>query len=152
MVQEPWTRKKEGGFITKSHPGYNSHIPFGGTDVRPRVSTFTRKGIGATQFFPPSSGLTSDYCFVKMGSLTFVNVYRAPGTSGTLEPLLRWEVRGHVVVGGDFNSVSQHWQPQTTIQYGNGSQIMEWATAHNMDLVCIVGEPTHRDGNVLDLT
>ena len=152
MVQEPWTRKKEGGFITKSHPGYNSHIPFGGTDVRPRVSTFTRKGIGATQFFPPSSGPTSDYCFVKMGSLTFVNVYRAPGTSGTLEPLLRWVVRGLVVVGGDFNSVSQHWQPQTTIQYGNGGQIMEWATAHDMDLVSIVGEPTHRDGNVLDLT
>ena len=29
---------------------------------------------------------------------------------------------------------------------------MEWATAHNMDLVRTVGEPAHRDGNVLDLT
>lgn len=152
MVQEPWTRKKEGGFITKSHPGYNSRIPFGGTDIRPRAITFTRKGSHATQLFPQLSGPTSDYCFVKMGSLTFVNVYRAPGTSGTLEPLLRWEVRGLVVVGGDFNSVLQHWQLQTTNQYGNGNQIMEWATAHDMDLVSIVGDPTHRDGNVLDLT
>ena len=138
MVQEPWTRKKEGGFITKSHPGYNSHIPFGGIDVRPRVVTFTRKRIQATQLFPSSSGPTSDYCFVKMGGLTFVNVYCAPGTSGTLEPLLRWEIRGLVVVGGDFNSVLQHWQPLTTKQYGNVSQIMELATAHAMDLVSIV--------------
>ena len=41
-----------------------------------------------------------------MTGLTFVNVCRAPGISGTLEPLLWWEVRGLVVVGGDFNSVS----------------------------------------------
>ena len=27
---------------------------------------------------------------------------------------------------------------------------MEWATAHEMDLARIVGEPTHRDENVLD--
>ena len=89
MVQEPWTRKKDGGFITESHPGYNSHILFGGIDIRPRTITFTRKGSYATQLFPPLSGPTSDYYFVKMGGLTFVIEYCAPGTSGTLESLLR---------------------------------------------------------------
>ncbi|CCU74928.1 putative TE1b [Blumeria hordei DH14] len=138
MVQEPWTRKKEEGFIKKSHPDYNRHILFGRTDVLLRAITFTRKGSHATQMFPPSSVPTSDYCFVKMGDLTFVNMYRAPGTS--------------VVVGGDFNSMSQHWQPLTTNQYGNGNQVIEWATAHDMDLVSIVREQTHRDENVLDLT
>ena len=87
-----------------------------------------------------------------MGSLIFVNVYHAPGTNGFLKPLLRWEIRGLVVVGGDFNSVSQHWQPLARNQYGNGNQIMEWAIVHDMYLVSIVGEPTHRDWNVLDLT
>lgn len=27
MVQEPWTMLRDGNFITKSHQGYNSHIP-----------------------------------------------------------------------------------------------------------------------------
>ena len=65
MVQEPWTRKKNGGFIKRSHPGYSGHIPIGGTDIRPRAITFTRKGIHVTQLLSPSSGPTSDYCFVK---------------------------------------------------------------------------------------
>ena len=116
MVQELWTRKKEGGIITKSHPSYNSHIPFGRIDIWPCAITFTRKGGHAIQLSPLSSGPISDYCFVKMGSLTFVNVYRAPGTSGTLELLIRWALRGLVVVEGDFNSVLQHWQPLTANQ------------------------------------
>lgn len=57
-----------------------------------------------------------------------------------------------MVAGGDFNSVSQHWQPLTTNQFDNGNQIMKWASARNIDLVSTVGESAYRDGNLLDLT
>ena len=88
MVQEPWTMLRDENFITKSHPGYNSHIPAGGMRVRPRAITFTRKKLRTTQIFP--SGQTADYFFVLICGITFVNVYRAPGSSGTLEPLIKW--------------------------------------------------------------
>ena len=55
------------------------------------------------------------------------------------------------MVGGDFNSVSRHWQLQTLRQYGSGDQIMEWANSHDMHLATRAGVPTHRSGNVLDL-
>lgn len=134
MVKEPWTMRKDGEFTTKSHPGYNSFIPFGSTKlgIRPRAITFVRRGLSATQISPSSSGQTADYCFVQAAGMTFVNVYRAPGPSGTLEPLLSWQPQGPSLVGGDFNSVSQHWQPMAERQYGNGAQILEWALAHNM--------------------
>lgn len=151
MIQEPWTMCRNGTTITKSHPGYNSHIPFGGEVVRPRAITFTRKGPRATQIFP-STERTADYCFVQTSGLTFVNVYRAPGPSGSLEPLLCWQPQGSTVIGGDFNAVSRHWQPHAQRQYGNGDQILEWDTAHGMEIITTIGEPTHQDGNVLDLT
>ena len=80
-----------------------------------------------------------------------MNVYRALRLSGTLEPILQWVPQGPTVVGGDFNEVSKHWQPQATCQYGNSDQIMEWALALDMQLVTQAGVPTHQDGNVLDL-
>ena len=76
MVQEPWTMKKEGDFIIKSHPGFNVHKPMGEKGARPRAITFTRKCTVATQIFP-YTGKTSDYCFVQVAGLIFVNVYRA---------------------------------------------------------------------------
>ncbi|KAI0995741.1 hypothetical protein K3495_g12439 [Podosphaera aphanis] len=118
--------------------------------VRPRAITFSRKGLRATQIFPTER--TVDYCFVQISGITFVNVYRAPSPTGTLEPLLRWQPQGLTVVGGDFNAVSQHWQPQAQRQYGNCGQILGWATAHGLEMITTIGEPTHRDGNVLDLT
>ncbi|KAI1003955.1 hypothetical protein K3495_g4256 [Podosphaera aphanis] len=101
---------RDGTSITKSHPGYNSHVPFGGERVRSRAITFFRKELRAYQIFPTER--TADYCFVQISGITFVNVYRAPGPTGTLEPLLRWQPPGPTVVGGDFNAVSQLWQPQ----------------------------------------
>ena len=110
MVQEPWTMRRNGDFITKSHTGFDSFVPFGNTAARsrPRAITFVRKGLQAAQISPSSSSQSSDYCFVQVCGLTFVNVYRAPGHSETLEPLLSWQPSGPSVVGGDFNSVSQY--------------------------------------------
>lgn len=150
MLQEPWTIKKGENFITKSHPGYVSHKPIGGNVTRPRAITFTRNGLHASQIFS-SSGQTADYRLVKFSGLMFMNVYRAPRPSGTLEPLLQQAPRGPTIVGGDFNAVSRNWQLQAPRQYGNGDQIIEWATAQDIFLITTAGVPTHRDGNVLDL-
>ncbi len=151
MVQEPWTMQKDGEFITKSHPGYNTYKPMGPVGTRPRAISFVRKGLAATQIFPSPRDQTGDYCFVQVHGVTFVNVYRAPGLNVTLGLLLRWSPSGPAIVGGDFNAVSRHWQPQASRQYGNGDTILEWAAAHDMYLLNPIGKPTHRDGNVLDL-
>lgn len=51
MVQEPWTMRRNGDFITKSHTGFDSFVPFGNTAARsrPRAITFVRKGLQAAQ-------------------------------------------------------------------------------------------------------
>lgn len=116
--------QREGKFTTKSHPGFMCHIPIGALATQPRTFTFTRKGLQATQLFPRGPGQTADYCFVQLENITFLNIYRAPGPSGSLDHMLLWEPQGQVVVGGDFNSVSRHWQPQASRQYGNEDQIM----------------------------
>ena len=110
MIQEPWTMKKGEGFITKSHPGYNSHKPIGRNGTRPRAITFTRKGLHATQIFF-STSQTADYCFVKVSGVMFVNVYRAPRPSGALEPLLQWATIGSTIFGGtltQFQGIGNH--------------------------------------------
>ena len=71
LVQEPWWSER-----TKSHPGFVCHLPFGGTGVRPRAATYTRKNmkeIDAVQIFS-SSTLTGDYCWVIVNGITFMNV------------------------------------------------------------------------------
>lgn len=151
MVQEPWTMRKCGYFTTKSHPGYKSHIPISPTESRPRAITFTMKGIHATQMYTNGPGQTVDYCFVQVSGITIVNVYRAPGPSGTLQPLIQWEPSGPTIIGGDFNAVSRLWQPQASRQYGDGDKIIEWTMKNDIHLINIAGEATHRDGNVIDL-
>ena len=42
------------------------------------------------------------------------------------------------------------WQPSARISYGQGEDIEKWAETHNLSCL-IVGEPTHRAGNTLDL-
>ena len=107
MIQEPWTMQKDGKFTTKSHPGFKCHIHIGALGTRPRAIKFTRKELHATQFFPRGPDQTADYCFFQIENVTFLNVYRAPGPSGSLEPMLLWEPQGQVVIRGDFNSLSR---------------------------------------------
>lgn len=86
MLQEPWTMFRDGHFLSKRHPGYNSHISTGDIRVRLGAITYTRKGLRTTQILP--SGKSADYCFVLTYGITFVIVYCVLGPSGTLEPLM----------------------------------------------------------------
>ena len=63
---------------------------------------------------------------------------------------LNWAPPSRAIVIGDFNSVHWAWQPGAHNTYGQGEEIEEWAGLHNLSCL-IVGEPTHRAGNTLDL-
>lgn len=150
LIQEPlWNKRTK---TTKSHPGYICHIPHGGVDVRPRAVTYTQNSgrvVSATQIFP-STTPTADYCWVLVNGITFFNVYKAPNDSTAIRPIISWEPPRGTVAAGDFNSVHEAWQPNATSPHGQGEQIERWAERH--DLSClIIGEPTHRAGNTLDL-
>lgn len=148
-IQEPsWDRNMKD---TRSHPGYNKHIPHGGVDIRPRAATYTRKSkvITATQTFPCAT-LTGDYCWVVVNGVTFLNVYKAPNNPVSLRPLVDWTPSAKTIAVGDFNSVHKAWQPGATRPHRQGEAIEEWADKHKLSCL-IIGEPTHRAGNTLDL-
>ncbi|KAI0992951.1 hypothetical protein K3495_g15233 [Podosphaera aphanis] len=147
LVQEPWWAG-----CTKSHPYFNRHIPYGGVGTRPRAVTYSRKddrNIHAVQE-SPSSKLTGDYCWVKVNGITFFNVYKAPHDPAAVEPLLEWTPPPRTIAAGDFNSVYWAWQPSATSNYGQGEEIEKWADENGLSCL-ILGEPTHRAGNTLDL-
>ena len=147
LIQEPWWAGQ-----TKSHPFYERHLPFGGEDVRPRAVTYTRlhkTEIVANQTFP-FSFLTGDYCCVLVNDITFLNIYKEPHNISAFQPLLSWTPPLRSVAIGDFNSVHWAWQPGAARSYGQGEEIERWADENNMSCL-IIGEPTHRAGNTLDL-
>ena len=146
LIQEPWWSN-----CTKTHPFYDLYLPFGGDNVRPRAATYIRKDpkrISSSQKHPPSP--TGDYCWVEVNSVMFLNVYKAPHDSTAVHPLLNWTPTSRTVAIGDFNSVYWAWQPTANTFYGQGEEIEKWAEEHNLTCL-IVGEPTHRAGNTLDL-
>ncbi|KAI0992228.1 hypothetical protein K3495_g15958, partial [Podosphaera aphanis] len=150
LIQEPlWQKRAK---TTKSHPGYTSHIPCGGIDIRPRAVTYTRKCervVSATQIFPCATP-TGDYCWVVVNGITFFNIYKAPNNPNAFQPIVNWAPSQNSVIAGDFNSVHEAWQPNTTSPHGQGEQIERWAERHHLSCL-IIGEPTHRAGNTLDL-
>ncbi|KAI1007859.1 hypothetical protein K3495_g371 [Podosphaera aphanis] len=111
-------------------------MPYGGVDVRPHAVTYTR--------------LTGDYCWVKVNGITFLNVYKEPLNSSAVEPLLEWNPPSQTIAAGDFNSVYWAWQTSARSFYGQGEEIERWADKHGLSCL-ILGEPTHRAGNTLDL-
>ena len=147
LIQEPWWSRH-----TKSHPYFDRHIPLTNNNKRPRAVTYTKKdpkNIHAMQIFPHSE-TTGDYCWVVINNITFLNVYKAPQDPAAVQPLLSWIPPAETVAAGDFNSVHWVWQPGVTRSYGQGEEIEIWAEMHNLSSL-VIGEPTHRAGNTLDL-
>ncbi|POS88253.1 hypothetical protein EPUL_000078 [Erysiphe pulchra] len=147
LVQEPWWVGQ-----AKSHPFFERHPPFGGENVRPRAVTYTRIHeieIIANQIFPFSC-LTGDYCCVSVNGKIFLNVYKEPHNFPAAQPLISWTPPPRSVVIGDFNSVYWAWKPGAARSYGQGEEIERWAEEKNISCL-IIGEPTHRAGNALDL-
>ncbi|POS87972.1 hypothetical protein EPUL_001014 [Erysiphe pulchra] len=100
--------------------------------------------------FDESGGPTGDYRWVSINGITFLNVYKAPHDPSAVRPLLRWIPPLWLVTIGDFNSVHRAWKPGATNTYGHGDEIERWAERFNLSCL-IIGQPTHRAGNTLDL-
>ncbi|KAI0999025.1 hypothetical protein K3495_g9170 [Podosphaera aphanis] len=146
-IQEPWWSER-----TKSHPYFDRQVPYGGTNVRPRAVTYTKKNsteISAIQIFPTASP-TGDYCWAVVNNITFLNVYKTPHDPVAMQPLLSWNPPPISVIAGDLNSVYSAWQPGVVSCYGQGEEIESWTERHNLSCL-IVGEPTHRARNTLGL-
>ncbi|KHJ33235.1 putative eka-like protein [Erysiphe necator] len=80
----------------------------------------------------------------------FLNVYKAPHDPSAVQSLLDWKPTLKTIAIGDFNSVYWAWKPSANSYYGQGEEIERWAEKYNLTCL-IVGEPTHRVGNTLDL-
>ncbi|KAI0994152.1 hypothetical protein K3495_g14029, partial [Podosphaera aphanis] len=123
QIQEPvWQKRTK---TTKSHLGYTCHISCGGIDIRPRAVTYTRKCdriVSATQIFPCATP-TGDYCWVVVKGITLFNVYKAPNDPNAVQPIVNWAPSQNSLTAGDFSSVHETWQPNTTSPHGQGNTL-----------------------------
>lgn len=160
LVQEPYIFKDLVRKITKSHPMYEAFTPIDNWNIRPRVITYVRKGVGlnTTQLRPCSS---RDLLFLQvryrnLTPLNIINIYNAPqGAQGfgeavdllfTLpEPLWR-----SAFLAGDFNLHHTSWNPLATSS-SQSEALTEWLLDHSFILTSEIGRATHNAGNVLDL-
>ncbi|KHJ35401.1 putative eka-like protein [Erysiphe necator] len=146
LMQEPWWSE-----LTKTNPFYDLYLPLGENNVRPRAVTYVRKDpnrLTSKQWYPQSP--TSDYCWVEVNDVMFLNVYKAPHDPSAVQHILSWTPTPKSIAIGDFNPVYWAWQPSANSYYGQGEEIERLAEENNLTCL-IVGEPTHRAGNTLDL-
>ncbi|KAK0369583.1 RNA-directed DNA polymerase from transposon x-element [Colletotrichum limetticola] len=155
LVQEPWTGWKDGNVQLNTHPGFDSFVPVDFWDsegTRPRVLTYTRKGIGmkVEQQRPVH---TRDVLWLVVDkTTTIVNIYRQPSDphSYTTEILLELKPPERTLIAGDFNAHHYSWEPGAR----NGNRVDDiagWADGHNLSLISEVGVATQVCGHVLDL-
>lgn len=85
-----------------------------------------------------------------MTGVTFLNVYKSAQDPLAAKPLLEWTPPSKSIAISNFNAVHRTWQPDASNLYGQGVVIEKWDKDHNLTCL-IVGEPTHRAGNALDL-
>lgn len=79
-----------------------------------------------------------------------MNVYKAPNNPVVIQSQIPWSSSPMSIVAGDFYSVHWAWQPNANRSNGQGDEIESWADEHSLTCL-IIGEPTHRAGNTLDL-
>ncbi|KAI1676083.1 reverse transcriptase [Pyrenophora tritici-repentis] len=153
-IQEPWALP---GTVTKNHPGYHMHAPVIAWDSReerenerPRVLTYTRKGVNLRAKVLPR--VTRDILWTEVNGYAILNVYQnreAPEPAVTY--IQELTPPGRCVIGGDMNARHESFEPGSMTR-GGGSELARWARNHAMDFIGQPGVPTHRAGHVIDLT
>lgn len=149
QVQEPYAAWLGGRQMLKTHPGFKTFappVPWTSQHDTPRAITYVRKGLRTYQL---PIAHTRYAVWVVIQGVTFVNMYRSPRQSETLEALLRWSPSGPTVVTGDFNASHVTWQSGR--QRALGNEIAEWACDHALQLLNTPDVPTHHQGGVLGL-
>jgi hypothetical protein len=153
-IQEPWTLP---GTVTKNHPGYHMHAPVMAWDSReerenerPRVLTYTRKGVNLRTKVLPR--VTRDILWTDVNGYAILNVYQSREAP---EPALAYIQEltppSRCVIGGDMNARHESFEPGS-VTTGGGSELARWAHIHAMDFIGQPGVPTHQAGHVIDLT
>ncbi|KAK7177446.1 RNA-directed DNA polymerase from transposon x-element, partial [Paraphaeosphaeria sporulosa] len=153
-IQEPATWP---GTRTSNHPSYNLHPPTTGWDdpaewetLRPRVLIYTRKG-SRLQTHTTDAPQDRDRQWLIVNGISILNIYRQPQTTPVLEYVLGLAPTTRSLVGGDFNTKHDTFEPGVPTSQG-GAELAAWATSSGMDFIGEPGVATHRAGHVLDLT
>jgi ribonuclease HI len=153
LVQEPWV-SIDGQCKINTHPGYNTYVPvdsWSTTEDRPRVMTYVRKGnrMDVQQLKPWQS---RDLLAIEADGITIVNVYKPDGARPrALQLLYDFIPPPNCIIGGDFNSYYELWEPGVTT-HNDGNGIANWAESNGLAFIGQIGVPTSRAGHVIDLT
>jgi hypothetical protein len=148
FLQEPWSLKGN----SKSHPGYDLFSPpILEAPEHPRVMTYCRKDLThllRTQINKRHLQQGT------LGRLTWVNLYRRPGTGDIFpeltEILSNLPPATKLLLAGDFNAVHWTWQPDPPQHPGRGEDLAQLFEEFGLT-VLNKGGPTYTAGNTLDL-
>ena len=117
---------------------------------RPRVLTYTRKGVNLRTKVLPR--VTRDILWTEVNGYAILNVYQSREAP---EPALIYIQEltppSKCVIGGDMNARHESFEPGS-VTTGGGSELARWAHIHAMDFIGQPGVPTHQAGHVIDLT
>ncbi|KAF7532988.1 hypothetical protein G7Z17_g13581 [Cylindrodendrum hubeiense] len=166
MLQEPWTSTKNSRCTTKNHTAFRTLSPISaweGNHTRPRVMTYVslRSKLNADQLKTdqPNSDQPNadqlkptpsrDILLIRAGSISFLNIYRQPGTLETLNFLDSWTVPSRCLIAGDFNASHTLWQAGP--HRNQGTRIATWIDDNDLAVLNQPHQPTNRYGNILDL-
>lgn len=90
-----------------------------------------------------------DLLWLHVNNTTIVNVYKASNVQETMHILQNWQIPDRCVVAGDFNSRHHSWQ--TGRATGQGNDIADWVSIHDLSLLNTPNKPTNLHGNTIDL-
>ncbi|KAL6405975.1 high-affinity glucose transporter RGT2 [Ilyonectria robusta] len=105
-----------------------------------------RSKLNADQLKPTPS---RDILLIRAGGLSFLNIYRQPGTLETLDFLDSWTVPGRCLIAGDFNASHTLWQAGP--HRNQGARIASWIDENDLAILNQPNQSTNKYGNILDL-
>lgn len=82
-----------------------------------------------------------DFVAVTVDSITFVSIYRAPGSD--VRPLPNLTPSSLTIAAGDFDVDHPEWQTLANSLHGDGQIITEWMQVNKITLASRPGVPTH---------
>ena len=108
---------------------------------RPRVLTYTRKGVNLRTKVLPR--VTRDILWTEVNGYAILNVYQSQeAPESALTYIQELTPPSRCVIGGDMNARHESYEPGL-VTTGGGSELARWALIHAMDFIGQPGVPTH---------
>ncbi|KAL5592477.1 hypothetical protein FOBRF1_013503 [Fusarium oxysporum] len=93
-----------------------------------------------------------DLLAIEADGITIVNIYKPDGARPrALQLLYDFIPPPNCIIGGDFNSYYELWEPGVTT-HNDGNGIANWAESNGLAFIGQIGVPTSRAEHVIDLT